>query len=130
MIYIEGIGTVSKDHELGDLVAKLRAQRGLSIAQLAARVGVNAVYLSQVERGTRLPSDEMIRNLADFFKIDEDILFEMVSRVPLVVREELENQTMLQKALQEMTKMKLSEHKKQEIYQEFLLIVQRSAFSA
>lgn len=130
MGYNIGVEIVSEDQKIGELVTKLRAKRGLSMAQLAARVGVNSMYLSQVERGTRLPSDEMIQNLADFFKLDENDLFEMMGRVPLIVREELENQTLLQKVLKEMTTIKLSEQKKQDIYQEFFLIVQRIAPSA
>lgn len=127
MVHNVGVGIVSKDNEIGEFVTRLRAKRGLSMAQLAARVGVNSMYLSQVERGTRLPSDEMIQNVADFFKLDENDLFEMVGRVPLVVREELENQTLLQKVLKEMITTKLSEQKKQDIYKEFFLIVQRIA---
>lgn len=123
------IGSESKNQGIGNLVAKLRIQSGFSMAQLAVRVGINPIYLSQVERGVRLPSDEIIRNLADFFKLDENDLFDMVGRVPLVVREELEKQSMLQSLLKEMVKVKLDEQKKQEIYQEFFNSFQRIAFS-
>lgn len=123
----EGIGTKSKNQEIGNFVAKLRAQKGLSMAQLAVRVGINPIYLSQVERGLRLPSDEVIQNIAEFFALDENDLFDMVGRVPLVVREELENQSILQNLLKEM--LKLDEQKKQEIYQEFFKSFQRIAFS-
>lgn len=126
---IDGIGKVS-DCQIGELVMKLRVYRGLSIAQLAVRVGVNPSLLSEVERGLRLPNDEMVRNLAVYFSLDENTLFEIAGRVPLTIREELESQTMLQKVLKEITKVKLPEQRKQEIYHEFLQVVQRISYSA
>jgi transcriptional regulator with XRE-family HTH domain len=123
------MGSELKNQGIGNLVAKLRAQSGLSMAQLSVRVGINPIYLSQVERGVRLPSDDIIRNLAEFFKLDENDLFDMAGRVPLAVREELEKQSMLQNLLKEMAKVKLDEQKKQEIYQEFIKSFQRIAFS-
>ncbi len=125
----KGIEAEPKNQEIGNLVKKLRTQNGLSMAQLAVRVGINPIYLSQVERGVRLPSDEIIQNIADFFNLDENDLFDMAGRVPLVVREELEKQSMLQNLLKEMINVKLDEQKKQEIYQEFLRSFQRIAFS-
>lgn len=127
----KAVGIISQDYAIGDLIAKLRTKSGLSIAKLAARVGVNAAYFAQVEQGTRIPSDEMIRNLAEYFKLDENMLFEMVGKVPLAAREELENQTLLQNVLKEITKIKISEQEKQDIYREFLQIVKkRVAYSA
>lgn len=127
---IDGIGKLSSDCQIGELVMKLRVYRGLSIAQLAVRIGVNPTHLSEVERGIRLPNDEMVRSLAVYFSLDENTLFEIAGRVPLTIREELESQTMLQKVLKEITKVKLSEQRKQEIYHEFLQVVQRISYSA
>jgi transcriptional regulator with XRE-family HTH domain len=116
--------------KIGDFIEERRQKNGLSRAQLAARIGVNPNYLQEVEQGNQIPHDKMIRNFAEYFKLDENILFEMAGRVPLVVREELESQTLLQSCLKEMAKSKVSEEKKQEIYQEFLCVVQRVASNA
>lgn len=112
---------------LGRYVADRRAKSGLSLARLAVRIGVNPSFLSEVERGNKVPDDEFIRNFAAFFQIDENDLFEMLDRVPLMAREELENQTMLQKVLKELGGSKLSNRKKQEIYEQFYQIYTKVA---
>jgi transcriptional regulator with XRE-family HTH domain len=129
MDHSEVIGALSGAQKFGNFISKLRVKRGFSIVQFAARVGVNSSYLSQVERGTRIPTDDIIRNIAEYFKMDENILFDMAGRVPLAAKEELENQKLLQTVIKEITKIKLPEQKKQEIYQEFFQIVQRIAYS-
>jgi transcriptional regulator with XRE-family HTH domain len=116
-----------KKHEFGRLIEELRVKRGLSRTRFAARIGINSTYLAQIEEGNRIPTDEMIRNFAKYFNVDEDKLFEIVGRVPLVAREELENQTLLQNVLKEIAKLKISEEKKQDIYKEFFRIVQSIA---
>ncbi len=45
---------------LGARLRRLRKQRGLTLTELAARSGVSAQYLSEVERGRKEPSSEMI----------------------------------------------------------------------
>lgn len=117
-----------KQGEIGKLIYNLRVKRGISMAQFAARVGINASYLGQIEQGKRFPQDEVIRNIADHFNLDENALFEMVGRVPLAAREELEKQTLLQHVVKEMAKIKISEEKKQDIYKEFFRIIQRVAY--
>lgn len=123
------VRVLSRENEFGQYIAQLRANSGFSIAQLAARVGVNSAYFSQVERGMRIPTDDIIRNIAEFFKIDENLLFDMAGKVPLAAKEELENQKLLQTVLKEIAKIKLPENKKEEIYKEFFQVVQRVAYS-
>ncbi|WP_150460306.1 helix-turn-helix domain-containing protein [Nesterenkonia ebinurensis] len=45
---------------LGARLRRLRKLRGLTLTELAARSGVSAQYLSEIERGRKEPSSEMI----------------------------------------------------------------------
>jgi DNA-binding XRE family transcriptional regulator len=47
-------------HALGEQFRALRHQRGETLAETAARAGVSPQYLSEVERGIKEPSSEMI----------------------------------------------------------------------
>lgn len=105
--------------ELGKYLNELRVNRGRSLAQVAMQVGSNAAYLSEIERGKMLPNDNLIRALARYYGLDENKLFEMVGRVPLVVREEVETSTLLQRTLKEIAVSTLNSEKKQELYQRF-----------
>lgn len=45
------------ENRLGLAIAKYRAERGLSQNALARAVGISRPYLTQIENGTRFPSD-------------------------------------------------------------------------
>jgi len=47
-------------HILGDRLRALRHERGQTLAETAARAGVSPQYLSEMERGLKEPSSEMI----------------------------------------------------------------------
>jgi transcriptional regulator with XRE-family HTH domain len=49
---------------LGSRLRALRAERGETLAETAERAGVSPQYLSEVERGRKEPSSEMIAALA------------------------------------------------------------------
>lgn len=49
---------------LGDLLRRLRHERGERLADTADRAGVSPQYLSEIERGLKEPSSEMIAAVA------------------------------------------------------------------
>lgn len=51
-------------HALGDLLRRLRHLRGKTLGDVARRAGVSPQYLSEVERGIKEPSSEMIAAIA------------------------------------------------------------------
>ena len=64
--------------KVGDLGAYLREQREnarLSVRQLASLTGVSNPYLSQVERGLRRPSAEVLQQLAKGLRISAEALY-------------------------------------------------------
>jgi transcriptional regulator with XRE-family HTH domain len=51
-------------HMLGDRLRTLRHERGETLGETAARAGVSPQYLSEMERGAKDPSSEMIAAVA------------------------------------------------------------------
>lgn len=49
---------------LGRLLRAIRAERAETLAQTAGRAGISPQYLSEIERGRKEPSSEMIAALA------------------------------------------------------------------
>ena len=63
---------------LGDLGAYLREQRTgakLSLRQLAEQTGVSNPYLSQIERGLRKPSADVLQQIAKALRISAEQLY-------------------------------------------------------
>ena len=63
---------------VGDLGSYLREQREharLSVRQLAALTGVSNPYLSQIERGLRRPSAEVLQQIARGLRISAEALY-------------------------------------------------------
>jgi predicted transcriptional regulator len=51
-------------HVLGEQLRRLRHERGQTLIDTAARAGVSPQYLSEMERGVKEPSSEMIAAVA------------------------------------------------------------------
>ena len=101
----------------GAFLLKLRHDKDLALAQVCEHVSCSVNYLSEIERGKKLPSDYLIRELADFYEISEADLFQQFGKVPLTAREELESNPTLQRTLLEIRKKtKLTEDQKQRLY--------------
>ena len=60
---------------LGDYIREQRDQAQMSLRQLAAAAGVSNPYLSQVERGLRRPSAEILSRLAGALSISAESLY-------------------------------------------------------
>ena len=63
---------------LGPRLREVREQRGLSVRELARRVGCSASLISQIERGVSTPSAGMIYLLAVELRASLDYLFDAV----------------------------------------------------
>jgi transcriptional regulator with XRE-family HTH domain len=50
--------------ELGGRLRRLREAKGLRLVEAASRAGISVSYLSDVERGRRLPSLEVLESIA------------------------------------------------------------------
>lgn len=65
----------SKVHELGAFLREQRQGAKLSLRQLAEVAGVSNPYLSQVERGLRKPSAEVLQQIAKGLRISAEVLY-------------------------------------------------------
>jgi transcriptional regulator with XRE-family HTH domain len=60
---------------LGDYLREQRVSARLSLRQLADQAGVSNPYLSQIERGLRRPSAEVLQQLAKALRISAEQLY-------------------------------------------------------
>ena len=70
------MGKVGKTVEsLGDYLKEQRVAAQLSLRQLAEQAGVSNPYLSQIERGLRRPSADVLQQLAKALRISAEQLY-------------------------------------------------------
>ena len=70
------MGKVGKTVEsLGDYLKEQRVSAQLSLRQLAEQAGVSNPYLSQIERGLRRPSAQVLQQLAKALRISATQLY-------------------------------------------------------
>jgi transcriptional regulator with XRE-family HTH domain len=60
---------------LGEYLHDQRRQAQLSLRQLAEQTGVSNPYLSQIERGLRKPSAEVLQQIAKALRISAETLY-------------------------------------------------------
>ncbi len=58
--------------DFGSLLKRLRGR--VSLREVTRRTGVSASYLSQIERGDRVPGASLLRKLAELYRVDPDQL--------------------------------------------------------
>ncbi|WP_040163478.1 helix-turn-helix domain-containing protein [Microbacterium gorillae] len=85
--------------EIGDVLRDLRQQQGQTLRQVASRASVALGYLSEVERGQKEASSEILASLADALDVpismimrevgDRIAVLEGISTVPDMVPDEL-----------------------------------------
>src|SRR5215510_1376787 len=61
--------------QLGEYLKEQRTQSRLSLRQLAEQAGVSNPYLSQIERGLRRPSAQVLQQLAKALRISAEQLY-------------------------------------------------------
>ncbi|MGY2083732.1 helix-turn-helix domain-containing protein [Blastococcus sp. SYSU DS0539] len=69
-----GVSAVSSS--VGDFIREQRSAARVSLRELARTAGVSNPYLSQVERGLRKPSAEILASIARGLKISAETLYE------------------------------------------------------
>ena len=60
---------------LGEFIASQRRAAELSLRQLAEQTGVSNPYLSQIERGLRKPSAEVLQQLSKALRVSAETLY-------------------------------------------------------
>jgi transcriptional regulator with XRE-family HTH domain len=66
--------SVDDQLRLGEIIRRQRELAELSMRQVAAIAGISNPYLSQIERGLRAPSEEVLRAIAESLNVSADLL--------------------------------------------------------
>ncbi|MGZ6029839.1 MAG: helix-turn-helix domain-containing protein [Myxococcaceae bacterium] len=61
--------------QLGDFIREQRQTAKISLRELATSAGVSNPYLSQIERGLRKPSAEILQQIAKGLRISAEVLY-------------------------------------------------------
>jgi transcriptional regulator with XRE-family HTH domain len=71
------VSTDPKDrwHELGSFIREQRGTARLSLRRLSELAGISNPYLSQIERGLRRPSAEILQQIAKALRISAETLY-------------------------------------------------------
>ena len=72
---ITGQDADARSGSLGDFIAAQRRAAELSLRQLAERAGISNPYVSQIERGLRRPSAEVLQSLAQALQVSAGTLY-------------------------------------------------------
>jgi transcriptional regulator with XRE-family HTH domain len=100
---------------IGEYIKQQREQAKISLRQLAEQAGVSNPYLSQIERGLRKPSAEILQQIAKGLRISAEALY-----VQAGILEDRPGESGVRSAL--LTDPQLTERQKQvliEIYESF-----------
>ena len=105
----------SRLHDLGEFIRDQRRNARLSLRKLSELAGISNPYLSQIERGLRKPSAEILQAIARALQISSETLYVRAG----ILEERTDNQDLVALILRDRT---LSERQKQalvEIYRSF-----------
>jgi transcriptional regulator with XRE-family HTH domain len=71
------IGTVVTNaaQDIGSFIRAQREAAQVSVRQLAEKAGVSNPYLSQIERGLRKPSAEVLNQIAKALRVSAEVLY-------------------------------------------------------
>ena len=62
-------------HDIGEFIRDMRRNARISLRQLASQAGVSNPYLSQIERGLRRPSAEVLQQLASALRVSTPMMY-------------------------------------------------------
>lgn len=83
---------------LGEIVRKLREEKGMPLRTVAAYLDMDQAILSKIERGKRKASRQQVLQLAGYFKVDENEL--LISWLSDKLMYEIADEQVALKALQ------------------------------
>jgi transcriptional regulator with XRE-family HTH domain len=67
---------------LGEIIRRQRELSELSMRQFAELAGISNPYLSQIERGLRAPSQQVVDGIAQALHLSADALYEQAGMTP------------------------------------------------
>ena len=67
---------------LGEIIRQQRELAEMSMRQFATLAGISNPYLSQIERGLRAPSQQVLDGIANALSVSADALYEQAGMTP------------------------------------------------
>ncbi len=67
---------------LGEIIRHQRELAEMSVRQFAEMAGISNPYLSQIERGLRAPSEQVLEGIAGALKVSADVLYRQAGMAP------------------------------------------------
>ncbi len=101
-------------HELGSFIREQRGSARLSLRRLSELAGISNPYLSQIERGLRRPSAEILQQIAKALRISAETLYvqagilEAPTGAPDLTRSIMADQTISEEQKQALVRIYLS----------------------
>ena len=90
-----------KEHiTFGEQLRELREKAGLTLREVASNIEIDPSLLAKIERNQRQPTKRLIKNIADFFKVNERKLLEefLSDQIAFKILEENVDSTILRVA--------------------------------
>lgn len=75
MLYDGDVSEEQQTSDLGEFIRQQRQRANLSLRKLADRAGISNPYLSQIERGIRKPSAEILKQLSRALQISAETMY-------------------------------------------------------
>ncbi|MGA4519167.1 helix-turn-helix domain-containing protein [Solibacillus silvestris] len=103
---------------LGSYLRTKREANKRTLVDMLKNVDVSKMYLSQIERDEKIPSDIILRQIANSYGVDEVTLFELANKVPIHTQEELREHKKIQRYLARAKEEQVDEDTKNRMYDE------------
>ena len=100
----------NRNIDTGNYLQMLRLNKKLTLSSASKSINISPTYLSDIEHGRKIPSDITIKNIADFYEIDEIDLFNKFGKISLTVKELLLNDLNLQRKIYNRIKLNNYKH--------------------
>lgn len=101
--------------DVGSFIRQQRERSAISLRKLADRAGISNPYLSQIERGLRKPSAEILKSIARALSISAESLYERAGLLERQGSSDLENAILSDSTLSSSQRQALAE-----IYRSFV----------
>jgi transcriptional regulator with XRE-family HTH domain len=69
--YLTNMATIKKTKSFGEHLRHLREDAGLTLKFVSEQIRIDTSLLAKIERNERQPTKQIIKQVADFFKVDE-----------------------------------------------------------
>lgn len=102
---------LKKKTTIGEIIAEARKRSGLSLRAVAGRVPISFTYLSEIEKGKRMPSEKVIKALSEQseLSLDFDHMMAHSGRIGEEAEDYLQKHPAFGKVLRNVAKKKLND---------------------